>query len=224
MEGLNEGAPHGVPSNYDFSQGPVIGTGNNIGGNAVEFWGGLYVGPNGNPATNTLVNIKNCSVYMLSKSTSKWTTYDLSASDLDGGFYSESFSVDYGTSIPIRRESDGSISFGTTSGKVAHFYGPWPRIAVNQSDVGGLVVSCDARLILNNASGVDDRGIASFLLDVGADPYPSTTGPGIENNPGIAGGKFKYVQGEWRSFSMSTLSQSELAQNPPPVSFDGINP
>jgi hypothetical protein len=87
-----------------------------------------------------------------------------------------------------------------------------------------MVATCDARLILNNPDGPDDRAAASFVMDIGADPYPTTTGPGIENNPNIGMGKFKLVQTEWRSFSMSTLTQSELAQNPPPVSFTGINP
>jgi hypothetical protein len=182
------------------------------------------VGPNGNPATNTLVNVKNCAVYILSKSTGAWQTISLSASDISGGYYSPTFSVDYGTAVPMRVESDGSFSFGTTAGEVAHFYGPWPRIADTASDFGGMVTTCDARLILDNASGVDDRAIASFLLDTGADPYPTTTGPGIENNPNIGMGKFKYVQIDWRSFSMTTLSEAELASNPPPVFFTGISP
>jgi hypothetical protein len=222
MSGQNEGQPHGVPSGW--FQASLV-NGNTLPGAAIEAWGGLYVGPNGNPATNTLVNIQDFAVYVLSKSTGKWTTYDLSASDnIDGGFYSETFSVDYGSSVPFRHESDGSLSFNTESGKVAHFYGPWPRIATSSSDFGGLVVTLNARLVLNNASGADDRSIASYVLDVGADPYPSTTGPGIENNPGIGMGKFKFVETGWRSFSMSTLSEAELAANPPPVSFTGINP
>ncbi len=222
MSGSNEGEPHGVP--LGWFQASLV-DGNTLQGAAIEAWGGLYVGPNGNPATNTLVNVKDFSALVLSKSTGKWTAYNLSASDnIDGGYYSETFSVDYGTSIPFRHESDGSLSFDTASGEVAHFYGPWPRISESSSDFGGLVVTLDARLILNNPSGVDDRAIASYVLAVGADPYPSTTSPGIENNPGIGMGKFKYVQTAWRSFSMSTLSQAELAANPPPVSFAGINP
>jgi hypothetical protein len=221
MTGSNEGQPHGVPSGW-FQ--PSLVSGNTLQGAAIEAWGGLYVGPNGNSATNTLVNIKHFAAFVLSKSTGKWTAYNLSASDIDGGYYSETFSADYGTSIPFRHESDGSLSFGTVSGRVAHFYGPWPRIAASASDFGGLVVTLDARLVLDNASGADDRSVASYVLAVGADPYPSTTGPGIENNPGIGMGKFKYVETGWRSFSMSTLSAGELAANPPPVSFAGINP
>lgn len=221
MEGSNEGEPHGAPAGW-FE--PSIGEGNNPQGGAIEFWGGLYVGPNGNSATNTMVNVKNCAAYVLSKSTNKWSAYTLTASDIDGGYYSENFSTDYGTAVPMRHESDGSFSFNTVAGKVAHFYGPWPRISNKASDFAGMVTSCDARLILNNANGTDDRSMASFVMNVGADPYPTTTGSGIENNPNIGFGKFKYVEVNWRSFSMTTLSEAQLAQNPPPVSFAGINP
>lgn len=225
MLGSNEGAPHGVPSSWDFARGPVLGEGNNIAPNsAVEVWTALYVGPNGNPATNTLINVKNCAAYVLSTSSGQWASYPLTADSFGSGFYAEDFSVDYGTSVPTRMESDGSYSYQTPVGKVAHFYSPWPRIAVKNTDLGGVVTTCDARLVLNNPSGIDDRGIASFLFETGADPYPTTTGAGIENNPSIGNGKFKYVETAWRSFSMSTISEQQLAVNPPPVSFAGINP
>jgi Bacterial Ig domain len=225
MTGGNEGSPHGVPSSYDFYYGPWVGEGNNIAPNtAIEWWGGLYVGPNGNPATNTLVNIRACALYWLSASTGKWTAVNFTPQQIDSDFYSEDWTVDYGTSVPMRIESDGSFSISTVAGKVAHFYAPYPRIPVNNSDLGGVVAILEARLILNNANGTDDRSIASFLLDTGADPYPSTTGPGIENNPNIGLGKFKYVTTNWRSFAMTTMTQSQLQNNPPPVNLNGVLP
>jgi hypothetical protein len=225
MTGSNEGHPHGVPSSYDFYSGPSIGEGNNIAPNsAIEWWGVLYVGPNGNSATNTLVNVRASALYWLSASTGKWTSVPMSASQVDSDFFSEDFSVDYGTTVPMRIESDGSYSFATTSGKVAHFYAPYPRIPVDNADLAGVVAICEARLVLNNPSGPDDRASASFLLATGADPYPATTGAGIENNPNIGFGKFKYVQTAWRSFAMTTMTEAQLANNPPPVDLKGILP
>jgi hypothetical protein len=225
MIGANEAHPHGVPPSYDFYSGPTIGEGNHISPNtAVEWWGGLYIGPKGNPATNTLVNIRKCALYWLRASTSKWTAVNLSASQIDSDYYSEDWTLDYGTSVPMRIESDGSFSFSTVSGKVAHFYAPYPRIPVDNTDLAGVVAICEARLILKNASGPDDRSIASFLLAVGADPYPASTGPGIENNPNIGSGKVKYVQVAWRSFAMTTMTLAQLTANPPPVDLTGILP
>jgi hypothetical protein len=78
--------------------------------------------------------------------------------------------------------------------------------------------------VLINPNGVDDRASASFLFSVGADPYPDTTGPGIENNVAIAGGKSKYVRSSWRSFAMTTMTQAQLTSNPPPIDLTGILP
>lgn len=225
MTGSNEGAPHGVPSSYDFYYGPVIGEGNNIAPNtAVEWWGALYVGPNGNPATNTWVNIRACALYWLNSSTGKWTAYTFTPADISSDYFSENFQTDYDTSVPMRLESDGSFSIYTVAGKVAHFYAPYPRIPVSNSQIGGFVAIMEARLILDNASGTNDMATASYLLDSGADPYPSTTGPGIENNPNIGMGKFKYVTTSWRSFAMTTMTLTQLQNNPPPVNLNGVLP
>jgi hypothetical protein len=225
MSGSNEGHPHGVPSSYDFYSGPVIGEGNNISPNtAIEWWAALYVGPNGNPATNTQVAIKNVQLYWLSKSTKQWVAALPPTSAFDGGYYSEDFAVDYGITVPMAAQSDGSVAIFTQSGEVAHIFTPWPRIAVNNTDIAGIVGLCEAKLVPINANGTDDRSNASFLFNVGADPYPTTTGPGIEQNPNIGMGKFKYVQANWRSFAMTTMTLSQLQSNPPPINLSGILP
>jgi hypothetical protein len=64
-------------------------------------------------------------------------------------------------------------------------------------------------------------------MSSGADYYPALTGgwPGSADfNPGVAAGKMKYVKTIWRSFAMSTVSQSQLESNPPPVNLTGIAP
>jgi hypothetical protein len=77
------------------------------------------------------------------------------------------------------------------------------------------------RLVVDNPAGPDDRASARLLGNVGGDYYPSPTGPGILNNPGIGGGKFKYIRTEWRSFAMTTLTKQQLERNPPPITFAG---
>lgn len=223
MQGSNEGTPQGVPSSYDFYYGPVIEQGNNPGSQqAMVLWGTVYVPVGGNPATNTRVNISGCHAYWLRKSTGVWTSFGPdNAPDVED--YPEDFQ---GPSAPtnVRTESDGSISVIPARGMTSHFYAPYPRIPIANTDFGGVVNYCEMRLILDNPNGTDDRGIAQFLGNVGGDYYPSTTGPGIENNPGIGGGKFKYVREDWRSFAMTTLTQAQLTANPPPVDLTGINP
>jgi hypothetical protein len=225
MQGSNEGHPDGVPTSYNWGNGPVIALGNNFAPQAaLEWWGGLFTGPSGNPATNTLVNVRSVSLYVLSKSTGIWHGYSFPYSQISSGTYSADFASDYGTSVPMRQETDGSFSFSVTAGQVSHFFAPYPRISVNPNDIGGIVALMEARLILKNANGTDDRSVASYLLGSGADPYPSTTGAGIENNQSVGNGKLKYVGENWRSFAMSTLTESQLASNPPPVDLTGSLP
>jgi hypothetical protein len=218
----DEGYPQGAPAGW---YGPSIGEGDDISPNtAAVFWGALFVGPNGNPATNTLVNIRNCSFYWLSASTGRWTATTLTASQISSDFYSENYSIDYMTSVPTRIESDGSVSMSTTAGKVAHFYGPYPRVPINPNDLAGVVVLMEARLILENANGPDDRSSASYLLMSGADPYPATTGNGIEKNSNIVAGRLKFVTTNWRSFCATTMTLAQLTNNPPPINLTGVLP
>jgi len=226
MSGANEGHPHGVPLSYDWANGPATEEGNNSEGQqAMTAWGVVYVGSQGNPASNTRVNIRNVQTWFLSKSKGTWTMLQ-NTSNPDGEAYVEDFSGDSNKSADVRREGDGTISVTAGGGYNFHFY-PSPRASINGNDIGGIVTIFQARLILGNASGADDRSTANYLAGAGGDYYPSLTGswPGNTSyNPGIAIGKEKYVKTYWRSFAMSTVPASQLAQNPPPIDLTGIEP
>jgi hypothetical protein len=225
MQGANEGHPHGVPLSYDWANGPVISMGNNAQGwKAITAWGDLYEAAEGNPATNTRVNIRNMQTYFLQKSSGKWLLLQ-NTSQPDGAAYVEDFSGDSNKPANVRTEPDGSISAVAGGGYNFHFY-PDTRGSINPNDIGGIVVVLQARLIVANASKPDDRSVARYVLSAGADYYPALTGgwPGSADfNPGVASGKMKYVQSEWRSFAMTTMTQSQLQNNPPPVNLSGIS-
>lgn len=224
MAGQNEGFPQGVPSSYDWYSGPVVTQGNTPGGQqAIEGWGVVYVASQGSSATNTWVNIANMQTWVLSASKGTWSEVQLT-SDPDGAAYPDNFQ---GNSIPgtTRIEPDGTLSVlvVNNSGYNFHFY-PDSRGSINPSDIGGIVTVLEARLVVGNPALPDDRANANYLVGGGADYYPSVSGPGIQNNPGIANGKMKYVKNAWRSFAMTTMSASALANNPPPINLTGINP
>jgi len=226
MQGKNEGTPHGVPLNYDWANGPVMEMGNNSNGwQAITSWGALYEAAEGNPATNTRVNIRNMQTYFLQKSSGKWLLLQ-NTNQPDGAAYLEDFSGDSNKPADVRREADGTISATAGGGYNFHFY-PANRASIDPNDIGGIVVVVQARLIVADPSKPDDRNIARYLLGSGADYYPALTGswPGnADYNPGVAIGKMKYVQSDWRSFAMTTLTQSQLQNNPPPVDLSGIAP
>jgi hypothetical protein len=226
MQGGNEGYPHGVPRGYDFANGPVMEMGNNSDGwRAITAWGVLYEAAEGNPASNTRVNIRNMQTYFLQRSTGKWLLLQSTNTPV-GGAYVEDFAGDANKQADIRQESDGTISATAGGGFNFHFY-PQDRASINPDDIGGIVVVLQARLIVADSRKADDRGSARYLCSAGADYYPALTGgwPGNSSaNPGVAIGKMKYVQSSWRSFAMTTLTQAELASNPPPVNLNGILP
>ena len=226
MQGSNEGHPHGVPLSYDWANGPVVMMGNNSNGwRAITAWGAVYEAAEGNPATNTRVNIRNVQTFFLQKSTGNWLLLQ-STSTPDGGAYVEDYSGDSNKPADIRYESDGTISVTAGGGYNFHFY-PSARASIDPNDIGGIVTVFQARLISANPNKPDDRSTARYLASSGADYYPALTGgwPGTADyNPGVAGGRMKYVQSSWRSFAMTTLTQSQLASNPPPVNLNGILP
>jgi hypothetical protein len=226
MQGRNEAYPHGVPLSYDWANGPVMIMGNNANGwGAITSWGAVYEAVDGNPATNTRVNIRDMQTYFLQKSSGKWLLLQ-NTSTPTGAAYLEDFSGDVNKPGDIRREPDGTISVTAGGGYNLHFY-PENRAAINPSDIGGIVVVLQARLIVGNSSKPDDRGSARYLCGSGADYYPDLTGgwPGSASfNPGIAVGKMKFVKSAWRSFAMTTLTESRLQGNPPPVNLTGILP
>jgi hypothetical protein len=171
------------------------------------------------------MNIRNIQTYFLQKSTGKWLLLQ-STSTPDGAAYVEDFSGDTNKPADIRYEPDGTISATAGGGFNFHFY-PRDRASIDPNDIGGIVVVYQARLILANPRLPDDRSSARYLGSAGADYYPDLTGgwPGTaDHNPGVALGKMKYVQSNWRSFAMTTLSQSQLAGNPPPVNLSSILP
>jgi hypothetical protein len=220
--GINEGPPHGVPDYWDFYSRSYVERGNNPDGDrAAVQWGVIYVDENGSSATNTRINIKSCEIYWLQRSTGSWITGTKTSTPLIES-YAENFDGPT-TAADVRNEPDGTVSTVTRAGRNVHFY-PRQRFTILPNDLAGWVGVCQMRLIKGNPSGPDDRAQAHFLGETGADYYPGLDSPGINRNPAIAGGRYKYVRNEWRSFGMTTLPRDVLERNPPPVNLTGALP
>jgi hypothetical protein len=229
MTGVNEADPRGWPPSW--GERPQLGLGNAppSGWTASTAWGVVYVASQGNSATNTRVNLRDMQLYFLSKSKGTWSLLQ-STGKPDGEAYPEDFSGN-SKGADVRTESDGTISvtagMGTRAGYNFHFY-PDVRGAINPNDVGGIVALFQARLIVGNPNLPDDRSTANYVAESGADYWPSLTGalPASYNGvtPPVGNGKFKYVRSNWRSFAMTTMTQSQLANNPPPINLSGVLP
>lgn len=212
-----------LPNGYDWDSGPVIQGGNdNRGMSAAVTWGVLFV--DGAPASagldpgvsNTRVRVRAMKTWLLSKRTGNWVL--VTSGPQAGAAYREDFSGDVSKPVDARTEPDGvSGKLDFSAGRSAwHFWNP--RGSIDPDDVAGMYGAFQARLILDDPNGPDDRGFWSkhLLMGAGIDFWQNLTAP-WPNNIGASIGRFKRVNNNWRSFNTTTLSPEQLAANPPPV-------
>jgi hypothetical protein len=221
----NEGHPSGVPSWYSWYDAPTIDWGNNPRADWKAFtaWGQLYVEAGWNPPanSNTRVQLRNLESWYLSKSTGQWRLLQ-SATRLDGADFKEDFANNTSKGSNVRDESTngGGTSVKTGNGWNYHFW--TNRVPIDPTDIGGIYTKFQARLILDNPQGTDDRSSARYLASSGADYWRSVSAPWAadwSNNGGVGSGRFKFVTNSWQNFSMETLTPAQLSKNPPPIKF-----
>ncbi|MBE9169533.1 hypothetical protein IQ238_19055 [Pleurocapsales cyanobacterium LEGE 06147] len=219
MTSPHEGMPHGVPTSYDWAYGPRLSMGNNPKNfQAMIAWGHLYEDSKGNPATNSRVQIKHIKAYMLSKRDGKWHLLQ-SSKKVEGAAYREDYAGDVSKPANIRDEPDGSLSVKAGEGYNFHFWCANGRVSINPKDIAGILTTVQARLIIDNPRQRDDRSKARYLLSMGGDYWLDLTAQwdNFKTNADIGIGKFKYVTTRWQAFNMTTLSPTEIRQNPPPI-------
>ena len=182
-------------------------------------WGVVFVAKEGNPATNTRVEMRNMKIYVFSKSTSKWRLMG-SSPIVDGSFYNEDFRQ--GNDIKpatMRTEPDGGVSTTPVWPYAYHFW-CCGRQPFDRADLGGVFSTYQVRLVVNDPTKPDDRARAKFLAYSGMDYWRDQTSgwaPGMPNNGEAGHGRMKYVTTEWRAVNMTTVSAATLRASPPPV-------
>lgn len=211
----SEGLPHGKSGSW--AEHPRLGAQiPPAGWNAVIAWGQLYEWINGNPATNTRVQIKDLELYYLSKTDNKWHLLQRSGI-VNGAAFVENFSGNVSKPADIRYESEGS-SVTTGGGYNFHFVPSTSRATFPVNDVVGCYVTVRARLIVKNPAGVDDRATAKYVLSVGGDWWQTLTigWDQWKTNRDMGIGRFRFVTSEWKSFNMCNVPEDTIRRNPPP--------
>ncbi|RMD82881.1 MAG: hypothetical protein D6815_08040 [Candidatus Dadabacteria bacterium] len=210
---------HGVPLDFPWALGPFTTAGNNPPSNftALTGWGQVYEAANGNRARNTRVQIRNFQAYVLSIQDGQWHLLQNPAAVI-GGAWREDFQGNVSVPADVRPEIDGGISAKVGGGYNFHFF-PDTRASISPNDFGGVFVTTQARLILDDPSGRDDRAKARYLLNLGADYWIDlvTDFQDFTTNVEVSQGRFRYVTTGWHWFNMTTLTDTELRQNPPPI-------
>lgn len=220
----HEGALDGVPSFYDWAAGPRVGAGNNpasSGYNAATAWGEIYssYGGTNNPAPNTLVQVANLRLAILSRATGQWTIVQACKSEggtgLDAGYFQADFQGNVQSPNDPITLSDGTRAGAPNIKFNMHFF-PQGRVGINNNDIAGICAWFDARLILANANGTDDRDAARMLAGAGGD-YWATLTSGWPSNSDFAIGRHRWVRKEWQTYTAHTLTDAQIDANPPPI-------
>ena len=218
MTGSHEALMHGVPEFWSWAQGPDLDDEANDPGNfrAMTAWGVAYEAADGNPATNSRVQITDHQSWLLDKA-GTWTLIQ-STESVEGSFFAEDFNGNSTTDREIRTESTGGVSVLPGQGYNFHFWPTGGRAEIDPNDVAGVITLFRARTVLDDPNGVDDRDQARFVAGSGGDWWLDQSAPwdNFTTNSGLGQGKSKLVKPTWRTFAFHTLTEAQLRSNPPP--------
>ncbi|MFL5815899.1 MAG: RICIN domain-containing protein [Bdellovibrionia bacterium] len=227
-----------INPSFDWQYNPVITQYSPAGSSIPSWWTGerptwcsgllawytLYEAQ-GNAATNTRVEIKNLRVYILSNSTRKWSQWNQVTAP-DTGLWKYPFAS---AGTPDRKvESDGGVSFRPAYPYFEHGYGSSSSSGgkgiPNPADVRAVFVAVDTRLVVADSSKPDDRSVAKYVIDTGADYYPTpTTGWSLGYAPGLGNGRYLLATPNWRTATLIVpnkdqgATMTEFLSNPPPM-------
>ena len=224
----NEGKPDGVPNYYSwYSSAAQPGWMNNprTDWHSITDWGQVYAVENWHPeqAPNTRVQLRDDQLWILSKSTGKWT--EAQYPGIQGGAFRSDFGDNGGRGITTKDESNNGDGLSVTAGNGFNYhFWSGQRANIDPTDIAGIYSVFQARLIQDDLTKPDDRALAHYISSGGADYWRSQDAgwkSDWSNNGGVNGGRFKIVTNDWQSFSMETLSSDQMIANPPPLTLLG---
>lgn len=220
-----EEAPTGVPPTWDWVAGATETKTQPPSERYTHanYWGAIFRGPRSSTPSNTVVSIRNCSMWLLLEGDTTWTKFAASVA-LDGSTFSPTYAS--GGPAPIILESvPTGVNVVPSEGNIWHFwqangYQPLPN-AVRE-----IIVNCQARLDLREAGGNDDRSEADYLIHVGAD-FRNPADPSCAQDdficPSWGVSRLERVTSAWRNHTFHSLSRADLdgvAPLPPRTLFD----
>ena len=225
MRKMNDHPLRNVNRKYGWARGPgyvQAGVDSN-GWNYVLPWFVTLEGE-GNSARNTRIEMRNLRMFILTDNGEWKRLIDV---DSYAGIECEQHGNYYQCPQTARvREGDTSASSMPIPGLNMH--GWWDsRVRIDGHHIVAIIVSLEPRLIVDDEARGDDRDEAKYLVNVGADYYPSDAPPSGRLIP-VGVSRAKMVTNEWQTFALTTLndvgrqepgggiSEAELRANPPP--------
>jgi hypothetical protein len=221
---------YGVPADYNWCYGPLCQFASPpVGWTAMTMWGQIYFAGSGfSSDSNTRVQIRNSEAYCWSISEQKWFVMQQLSdyADYSMAFYVADFynNDNISAASAVRDETDNEGGFSVlmtrattttpngTEPYLLHYFNSGNRATypVAATDIGGVFTTSQARLILDNPDGTDDRASADYVTNVGGDWWESPTSG---TNQGINQGQFLRVPADGSWIALNSWSG--------PVGFQG---
>ena len=154
---------------------------------------------------------------MLSKATLSWSLVQDSP-EVEGAAFAESFEGNVSMGADTRTETEG-LSVRLMPGFNYHFWSANGRHTFDPSDVGGVLVTFQARLVKEVDAVPLDATEVRILAGAGGDYWRDESAPwaGFTTNGDFAIGRMKHVTDTWRAFNAHTIDAELLASVPPPL-------
>jgi hypothetical protein len=202
----HEARPHGLPTSYDWANGPRPRRGKGpVGFTAFTAWGQLYRCSRSAFDPRETVELRDLQTWLLIGQ--RWRLAQ-PPSALGGSAYPENY-VGSPTSARVVARDRTRTDVRLLRGYNFHFWPREGRAAYDRRAVRAIAVVVRARLTGTR------RDAGCVVLSAGGDYWPTRTASSGAKDAGI--GRFKRVRHSWRAFSMTTASARTLDRHPLPL-------
>ncbi len=213
----SEAPPYGVPSNWSWVIGSTETTVKYKSNYThANFWGAIFRGLSNSTPSNTMVELRNCSFWLLYDDQTTWEKIDAQGPELGGGSFTPTYGG--GTADPDLQLIATGARVIPAPGNIWHF---WPQSGytpIRFDHVREALSNCLARLVQKNPQGADDRQAADYLIHMGAD-WRDPNDPPCANNGyvcmGFGASKMYKITTQWRNCTFHTLTAADLQNNLP---------
>lgn len=161
-----------------------------------------------NSAVNTRIELRGMKLWMQYRSNMQWIQVGpTGGEDIWYAAKSDQTASTTPPSIRVNTSGNNEILFPAGNSNVVHFWAT--KVAPQMTDINCIMVTMQARLVLDDPSGVDDRASARYVLASGCDTYWRIDSPGTWAYS-VANGtmRFKRITNSWQAFNYASLTSA----------------
>ena len=176
-----------------------------------NYWGAIFRGKSNTTPVNTLVQIRNTSMWVLYNDTNLWIELQNQKSKLGGASYSPTYNA--GGAAPQLNQTIEGAFIKPAPGCIWHFWNGGSYRPIRYNNIKEILVNTQVRLVLKDPNGTDDMNQADYLVHLGADwrdpndPNCAKTNY-ICTSFGIS--KFKKISNEWINCTFHSITKKDI--------------